>query len=102
MTNIVENAIKYNIEKGWVRVSLDSEPSFFTIVIADSGIGIPEEEQTHIFERFYRVDKSHSTEIDGTGLGLAISRDAVLLHNGAIKVESEPGSGTVFTIKIPR
>ncbi|MBQ8970912.1 MAG: HAMP domain-containing histidine kinase [Lachnospiraceae bacterium] len=102
VTNIVENAIKYNIEKGWVRVSLDSEPSFFTIVIADSGIGIPEEEQTHIFERFYRVDKSHSTEIDGTGLGLAISRDAVLLHNGAIKVESEVGAGTVFTIKIPR
>ncbi|MCR5789559.1 MAG: HAMP domain-containing histidine kinase [Lachnospiraceae bacterium] len=102
ITNIVENAIKYNIEKGWVRVSLNSEPSFFTIVIADSGIGIPEEEQPHIFERFYRVDKSHSTEIDGTGLGLSIARDAILLHDGAIRVESENGEGTTFTIKLPR
>ncbi|HAG68651.1 MAG TPA: two-component sensor histidine kinase [Lachnospiraceae bacterium] len=102
ITNIVENAVKYNIENGWVRVTLDSEPSFFTIVISDSGIGIPKEEQPHVFERFYRVDKSHSTEIDGTGLGLSISREAVLLHNGAIKVESTEGEGTSFTIKIPR
>ena len=102
LTNIVENAVKYNIEKGWVRVTLDSEPSFFSIVISDSGMGIPEDQQPHIFERFYRGDKSHSSEIDGTGLGLAISREAVLLHDGAIKVESTEGEGTVFTVKIPR
>ncbi len=102
ITNIVENSIKYNIEKGWVRVSLNCEPSFFTIAVADSGIGIPEEEQPHIFERFYRVDKSHSSEIDGTGLGLSISREAILLHKGAVKVESTEGEGTVIRIKIPR
>ncbi|MCR4656654.1 MAG: HAMP domain-containing histidine kinase [Lachnospiraceae bacterium] len=102
ITNIIENAIKYNIDNGWVRVVLDAEASFFNITISDSGIGIPESEQPHIFERFYRVDKSHSTEIDGTGLGLSISREAILLHNGAVKVESTEGEGTTFTIKIPR
>ena len=64
-------------------------------------MGIPEEEQEHIYERFYRVDKSHSREIGGTGLGLAITRSAVLMHRGSIKVMSEEGKGTTFTVKIP-
>ena len=64
-------------------------------------IGIPEESQEHIFERFYRVDKSHSREIGGTGLGLAITRSAVLMHHGAIKVYSKEGEGTTFTVRIP-
>ena len=64
-------------------------------------MGIPESDQEHIFERFYRVDKSHSREIGGTGLGLAITRSAVLMHHGAIKVYSKEGEGTTFTVRIP-
>ena len=67
----------------------------------DSGIGIPQESLEHVFERFYRVDKSHSREIGGTGLGLAIARNAVLLHRGAIKVHSELGVGTTFSVRVP-
>ena len=69
--------------------------------VADSGIGIPEEDQERIFERFYRVDKSHSREIGGTGLGLAITRNAILMHRGAIKVYSKPDEGTTFTVRVP-
>lgn len=100
-TNLVENAIKYNKEHGWVKVLLDADHQFFTVEISDSGIGIPEEDYDHIFERFYRVDKSHSREIGGTGLGLAITRNAVLLHRGSVKVLSKEGEGTSFTVKIP-
>ena len=100
-TNLVENAIKYNKEHGWVKVRLDAHHQFFTVEISDSGIGIPEADYDHIFERFYRVDKSHSREIGGTGLGLAITRNAVLLHRGSIRVSSVEGEGTCFTVKIP-
>jgi signal transduction histidine kinase len=99
--NVIENAIKYNKENGWVKVTLDADHQFFTVTVADSGIGIPEEARAHIFERFYRVDKSHSRDIGGTGLGLAIARNAILMHDGAIKVDSDEGVGTTFTIKIP-
>ena len=92
LTNLVENAIKYN---------KDADHQFFTVEVADTGIGIPEESRSQIYERFYRVDKSHSREIGGTGLGLAITRSAILLHRGSIKVESVEGEGTVFTVKIP-
>lgn len=100
-TNLVENAIKYNKEHGWVKVLLDADHQFFTVEISDSGIGIPEADYDHIFERFYRVDKSHSREIGGTGLGLAITRNAILLHCGSVKVASTEGEGTSFTVKIP-
>ena len=100
-TNLVENAVKYNKEHGWVKVRLDADHQFFTVEVADSGIGIKQEDYDHIFERFYRVDKSHSREIGGTGLGLSITRSAVLLHRGSIKVSSVEGEGTVFTVKIP-
>ena len=100
-TNLVENAIKYNKEHGWVKVLLDADHQFFTVEISDSGIGIPEADYDHIFERFYRVDKSHSREIGGTGLGLAITRNAILLHRGSVKVASTEGEGTSFTVKIP-
>ena len=101
MTNLVENAIKYNKENGWVHVSLNADHKNCYIEVADSGIGIPAEAQEHIFERFYRVDKSHSREIGGTGLGLAIARSAVVMHRGAIKVFSQPSEGTTFTVRIP-
>ena len=101
ISNLVENAIKYNVEDGWVKVSLDADHKYFYIVVADSGMGIPEEDMNHIFERFYRVDKSHSTEIEGTGLGLAITKNAVRMHRGQIKVDSIQGEGTTFHVRIP-
>ena len=101
LTNLIENAIKYNREQGKVNVILDADHQFFTIQVADTGIGIPEDSIQHIYERFYRVDKSHSREIGGTGLGLAITKSAVQLLRGSIKVESIQGEGSVFTVKIP-
>ncbi len=99
--NLVENAIKYNKEEGWVKVTLDIDVQFMVITVSDSGIGIPEESIGRIYDRFYRVDKSHSREIGGTGLGLSITRNAILLHRGAIKAASIAGEGTTFTVKIP-
>lgn len=101
LSNLVENAIKYNKDEGWVHVSLNVDHKYFYVKVEDSGIGIPEESQEHIFERFYRVDKSHSREIGGTGLGLAITRSAVLMHRGAIKVYANWERGTTFTVRIP-
>ncbi len=101
ISNLVENAIKYNKENGWVKVVLDADHQFFTLTVSDSGIGIPKESVAHIYERFYRVDKSHSREIGGTGLGLAITRSAVLMHRGSIQLESIPDEGTTFIVKIP-
>lgn len=101
LSNLVENGIKYNHDDGWVRVYLNVDSKYFYVKVEDSGMGIPEECQEHIFERFYRVDKSHSREIGGTGLGLAITRSAVLMHHGAIKVYSKEGEGTTFTVRIP-
>lgn len=101
LTNLIENAIKYNKEQGKVEVTVDADHQFFTIEVADTGIGIPEDSLKQIYERFYRVDKSHSREIGGTGLGLAITKNAVQLHRGSIKVASKEGEGTTFTVKIP-
>ena len=84
-----------------MHVSLDADHKFFYVKVIDSGCGIPEESQEHIFERFYRVDKSHSREIGGTGLGLAITRSSILMHRGAIKAHSELGEGTTFDVRIP-
>ena len=101
LTNFVENAIKYNKENGWVHVSLDANHKFFFVKVIDSGCGIPEEAQEHIFERFYRVDKSHSREIGGTGLGLAIAKNIVLMHKGIIEISSVVDEGTTMTVRIP-
>ena len=101
VSNLVENAVKYNHENGWVHVSLNADHKYFYVKVEDSGIGIPEADQPHIFERFYRVDKSHSREIGGTGLGLAIVRSTVIAHRGSIKVYSSEGEGTTFTVRIP-
>ncbi len=100
-TNLIENAIKYNHEGGWVHVTLNADHQYFFLKVEDSGIGIPEDSIDKIFERFYRVDKSHSREIGGTGLGLAITRNAILMHRGAIKVFSTEGEGTIFNVRIP-
>lgn len=101
MTNLIENGIKYNKDNGWVRVYLNADHKFLYFKVEDSGEGISEEHQEHIFERFYRVDKARSRETGGTGLGLAITREVILLHKGAIRVHSIPGEGTTFTVRIP-
>lgn len=101
ISNLVENAIKYNVMDGWVRVSLNADLKYFYVKIQDSGIGIPKEDQTKVFERFYRVDKARSRQTGGTGLGLAITYRAVHLHNGEIKLYSVEDEGTTFTVRIP-
>ncbi len=102
LSNLIENAVKYNDkENGWVHVSLNADHRYMYINVEDNGMGMPEESLEHIFERFYRVDKSHSREIGGTGLGLAITKSVILLHRGEIKVSSSEGDGTTFTVRIP-
>ena len=101
ISNLVENAIKYNVDDGWVRVSIDADHKYFYVTVADSGMGIPEDSLERIFERFYRVDKSHSRESGGTGLGLAITRSTIAMHHGVIKVFSREGEGTTFSVRIP-
>lgn len=101
LNNLIENAIKYNYDNGWVRVTLNADHKFFYVKIQDSGVGIPEEFQDKVFERFYRVDKARSRETGGTGLGLALTRNIILLHRGSIKLYSKEKEGTTFTIRIP-
>lgn len=101
--NLVDNAIKYNREGGRVEIRTEGDPveKKAFLVVADTGIGIPENATGRIFERFYRVDKSHSRQIGGTGLGLSIVKHIVLLHKGTIHVESEEGKGTKMTVIFP-
>lgn len=101
LTNIIENAIKYNHPEGWVKITLNADHKFFYVDVSDSGIGIPEECNDQVFERFYRVDKARSRETGGTGLGLAITKNIVLLHKGTIKFYSKENEGTTFNIRIP-
>ena len=101
ISNLIENGIKYNNPGGFVHVSLNADHMYCYIRIEDSGLGIPEESIDHIFERFYRADKSHSREIGGTGLGLAITKNAIQLHHGEIKVASTLGEGTTFDVRLP-
>lgn len=99
--NLIENAIKYNYDNGWIRVTLNADHKFFYVKVQDSGVGIPEDVQDNVFERFYRVDKARSRETGGTGLGLALTRSAVLLHRGSIKLYSKEKEGATFTVRIP-
>ena len=101
ISNLVENAIKYNIAGGWVNLSLNSDEKYCYITVTDSGIGIPQESQEKIFERFYRVDKARSRESGGTGLGLAITKNIIMMHNGSIVVASKEDEGSKFSIRLP-
>lgn len=101
VTNLIENAVKYNVNDGWVKISLNADLNYFYLKVADSGIGIPEDAIIRIFERFYRVDKARSRETGGTGLGLAITNGVVNMHKGEIKVYSKEGEGSIFTVRIP-
>ncbi len=99
--NLCDNAIKYNRKGGRVNVCVRQADGFTVLTVKDTGIGIPEESLTRIFERFYRVDKSRSKEVGGTGLGLSIVKHAVLNHNGTIKIKSVIGEGSEFTVSLP-
>ncbi|MCR4999011.1 MAG: HAMP domain-containing protein [Lachnospiraceae bacterium] len=101
ISNLIENGIKYNKHGGFVHVSINADHRYCYIRVEDSGMGIPEESLDFIFERFYRVDKSHSREIGGTGLGLAITKNAINMHHGEIKVASVLGEGTTFDVRVP-
>ncbi|MCR4717201.1 MAG: two-component sensor histidine kinase [Lachnospiraceae bacterium] len=101
LSNLIENAIKYNKDEGWIRITLNADHKYFYVKIADSGVGIPEDCKDHVFERFYRVDKARSRDTGGTGLGLAITKNAIVMHHGTIKLHSVPGEGTTFTVRIP-
>ncbi len=100
--NLCDNAIKYNKDGGKVSVKVKNAPEGVVLSVGDTGIGIPKEQQERIFERFYRVDKSHSKEVGGTGLGLSIVKHAARLHDAKISLESDVGKGTEITVVFPR
>lgn len=99
--NLCDNAIKYNRSGGSVTVTMARSAGRASVTVADTGIGIPYEDQSRVFERFYRVDKSHSRAIGGTGLGLSIVKHAAALHGAEIKLQSQPEDGTVITVLFP-
>ena len=99
--NIIENAIKYTPDGGKVSVSLRREGRDAVLEIADTGVGIPQEDLPHVFDRFYRVDKARSRDTGGTGLGLSIVQQIVRLHAGSVTVQSDPGKGTTFIVQLP-
>ncbi len=101
-SNIIENAIRYTPENGSITIKIAKQKDKHVISISDTGIGIPEEEQGKIFERFYRVDKARSRDDGGAGLGLSIAAMIVKMHKGEIKVKSQPNKGSVFTVSLPR
>lgn len=101
-TNIIENAIKYNVNGGKVYVAIDEDEHNLIVKVRDTGIGIKKEDIDKIFDRFYRADKSRKREIGGAGLGLSICKWIIESHGGYIKVESEYGSGSTFSIFLPK
>jgi two-component system, OmpR family, sensor kinase len=100
-TNILGNSIKFSPDQGVIDVSIQSDLNQVTVRIADQGIGISPEDQKRIFERFFKADRSHSRKYSGSGMGLAIVKQIVSLHEGTIRVESEPGNGTAFSVSLP-
>lgn len=99
--NIVDNAIKYSPEGGFVHIDVMDDGNYMTIRIEDNGPGIPEEDRDRIFERFYRLDDSRARDTGGTGLGLAITKEAVIMHGGEIEVTNASEVGSIFTIRLP-
>ena len=100
--NLCDNAIKYNRKGGTVAVTVGPVENGVEVSVEDNGIGIPVEDQDRVFERFYRVDKSHSKDISGTGLGLSIVKHGAALHDGTIRLKSTPGKGTTVTLLLPQ
>ncbi|MGN1119531.1 MAG: ATP-binding protein [Oscillospiraceae bacterium] len=102
MYNLLDNAVKYNREGGSAEIALSQDSDSVVIEVRDTGIGIPAESISRIFERFYRVDKSHSRKLGGTGLGLSIVKHGALLHGGNVQAQSVEGKGSVITIRLPK
>jgi signal transduction histidine kinase len=100
LTNLIYNAIKYT-DEGNVDVEIEADQSFVTIKIHDTGVGISEQDQKHLFEKFYRVDSELTREKGGTGLGLYIARNLVEMYGGSVWVESSPQKGSTFAFKLP-
>ena len=100
--NLIDNAVKYNKQGGRADVDVRSSGDDIVVTVSDTGIGVPADSIDRIFERFYRADKSHSRKIGGTGLGLSIVKHGVSLHGGSITVKSSEGSGTTFTMTLPK
>lgn len=101
IANLVDNAIKYTPDEGRIAVAAAAADGHVTLTVSDTGIGIPAEDVPRIFERFYRVDRSRSRDVGGTGLGLSIVKHVVQMHQGTVAVNSTPGSGSTFTLKLP-
>ncbi len=101
VSNLIENGIKYTPDGGMVKVVIDGDHQNLYLTVQDTGIGISEEEQSKVFKRFYRVDKTRDRETGGTGLGLAITHSTVMLHNGSIKIISSEGNGAAFVVRLP-
>jgi signal transduction histidine kinase/ligand-binding sensor domain-containing protein/DNA-binding response OmpR family regulator len=101
ITNILSNAFKFTPEGGRIEVTLSKDDKYVNTIISDTGIGIPKDKVSKIFDRFYQVDGSHTREQEGTGIGLALTKELVDLHKGKIEVESEESKGTTFTVSIP-
>ena len=99
--NLCDNAVKYNRDGGWVKVTVRESGGRVRLTVTDTGIGIPKEHHERVFERFYRVDKSHSREIGGTGLGLSIVKHGAIFHGAEVSLRSHPGTGTVVTLEFP-
>jgi two-component system phosphate regulon sensor histidine kinase PhoR len=102
LVNVIDNAIKYGPEHSIVQIQVEETSAELRIHVRDRGLGIPEKDLPHIFERFYRVDKGRSRKAGGTGLGLSIARHIMQVHRGGILVKSVPGEGTCFTLVLPQ
>ena len=102
MTNLISNAVKYSTDGGFVHVVIEDEEERGIIHVEDGGIGIPQQEQERIFERFYRTDKSRNRRTGGAGIGLTIVKAVVQAHGGTVTVESETGKGSCFTVTLPK
>jgi len=101
LSNLLDNAIKYTLKGGTVTATVDADHQNAFVTISDTGLGIPDDEISKIFERFYRVDKTRDRQTGGTGLGLSITHSTVMMHNGSIKVNSKEDEGTTFLVRIP-
>ena len=100
--NLADNAVKYNRPGGSVTVTTELADGHPRLTVKDTGIGIPAADRQRVFERFYRVDKSHSKEVGGTGLGLSIVKHAAAYHGAAVELESDEGAGTTITVIFPK
>jgi len=101
VSNLIDNASKYTPDGGQIRVRANANGQSVTVEVSDNGIGIPQDDIPRIFERFYRVDRSRSREMGGTGLGLSIVKHVAQVHGGQIEVDSSPGQGSTFRLKLP-